>query len=266
LRKSLADCGRALKRCLYAGALLSLCGLGACGQDDPLSALEMGEQGRVVRILDGDTLALSTGLVVKLAGVEAPSFGRGDAPDALYAKEAARMLEDMALGRTVQLRYPGLTRDKYDRAIAHVSTADEMGGELWLNHDILRRGGARARFFADTAALGDLLLEAEAAARLERAGLWSKRAYQIDVPRQLPPDYAAFTLIKGSVASAGAPQRPWAICTLTLDSGKVTLDIEPASQSHCALPSGAVIIARGYLKEGRMGIAHPLNISVQPAE
>ena len=48
--------------------------LAACGSSGPLAGLQPGEEARVVRILDGDTLALSTGLVVKLASLEAPSF------------------------------------------------------------------------------------------------------------------------------------------------------------------------------------------------
>ena len=66
---------------IYRILLLGLVCLAACGKAGPLDTLQPGEQGRVVRILDGDTLALNTGLVVKLASLEAPSFGRGDRED-----------------------------------------------------------------------------------------------------------------------------------------------------------------------------------------
>jgi endonuclease YncB( thermonuclease family) len=44
----------------------------ACSQQGDLSA---GEQGRVARVLDGDSLALDTGLRVRLVEVEAPAPG-----------------------------------------------------------------------------------------------------------------------------------------------------------------------------------------------
>ena len=39
----------------------------------PFDGLPKGEAGRVVRIIDGDALVLDTGLVVRLAGIEAPT-------------------------------------------------------------------------------------------------------------------------------------------------------------------------------------------------
>jgi len=250
-----------LKLCL----LLGLGALVACSKPAPLSALEPGEQGRVVRILDGDTVALSTGLVVKLANVEAPAFGRGEAEDALFAQDAARMLEDMALGREVQLYYPGLTRDKYDRAIAHVLTTDKKGGALWLNHEMLRRGGARVRVYADSAQLGALALDAEASARLERAGLWARRAYRIPEAADVPAETEQFLILTGRVRDVSGPQRSYAVCSVALDETAIILDIEPAADAHCALKPGAAIRARGYLKDGHMGISHTLNLTILPA-
>ena len=57
------------------------------------------------------------------------------------------MLEDMALGREVQLFYSGLTRDRYDRALAQLRTTDALGPDLRLNAEMLRRGGARLRIY-----------------------------------------------------------------------------------------------------------------------
>lgn len=50
-----------------------LFGLAACNAAaDPLDELAVGERGRVVRVVDGDALALDTGQSVRLVGVEAP--------------------------------------------------------------------------------------------------------------------------------------------------------------------------------------------------
>lgn len=115
-------------------------GLAACQPVSPLPDMEAGELGRVVRVIDGDALALNTGQSVRLVGIEAPALRpRGREPDS-YAVEASRTMEDMALGREVRLYYPGLTRDRYDRALAHVITRDGAGPELWLNMELIKRG------------------------------------------------------------------------------------------------------------------------------
>ena len=97
--------------------------ISACGRSSPLDEMEPGERGRVVRILDGDALVLDTGQSVRLVGVEAPVLRPRSGEPEPFAVESARMLEDMVLGRDVQLFYPGLTRDRYDRALAHVRRA-----------------------------------------------------------------------------------------------------------------------------------------------
>ena len=56
---------------IFAAALI----VAACGRApaDPLEGLAVGERGRVVRVIDGDALVLSTGQSVRLIGIEAPA-------------------------------------------------------------------------------------------------------------------------------------------------------------------------------------------------
>ena len=89
---------------------------GCSGEPD----LSEGETGRIARIMDGDALALDTGLRVRLAEIEAPAPGYNDRPDEPFAIEARDALERAALGRDARLWYGGLSRDGYERAIAHV--------------------------------------------------------------------------------------------------------------------------------------------------
>lgn len=125
----------------FAVVFLSGLLLIACGDNDPLGALERGERGRVVRVIDGDALVLETGQSVRLIGIEAPARPYREREGQTFHKEAKRMLEDMALGRHVELCYAGRTRDRYDRALAHVVTDDALGASLWLNLEMAQRGG-----------------------------------------------------------------------------------------------------------------------------
>ena len=71
---------------------------------------------------------LDTGQSVRLASIEAPARPYKERAGEPFQEEARRMLEDMALGREVQLFYGGLTRDRHDRALAQIRTRDAPPG------------------------------------------------------------------------------------------------------------------------------------------
>lgn len=155
--------------------------LTACGPQ--LGELEKGEQGRVVRAYNGDTLELDSGLRVFLAEVDAP---RGDGA---YAAQAQGELEAMALHRDVLLAYGGArrwvarpregqTETPADAAIAHVFVKSEGGRWFWLQHELVSRGAAYVRPRRDNHARSAELLELEAQAREAERGLWGRREYR----------------------------------------------------------------------------------------
>lgn len=235
----------------------------ACAEQDPLMQLPQGESGRVVRIIDGDALVLDTGLTVRLVGVEAPAPARRNRQGQPYAEESSRLLEDLSLGRQVRLIYPGITRDRYDRALAYVITDDPLGPALWLNEEILQRGGARARFYPDTAALGDRLLAAEAQARTTRAGLWSLSAYRILPASDLTDTTQGFRIITGRLSSARPSSQPRAVCSRQLVGTSITADIQTSAEQHCLHPDAEMIVRlRGYYKDERIDITHALNLQI----
>ena len=117
----------------------------ACSQASPFPDMQPGETGRVVNVIDGDMLVLDTGQGVRLVSIESPALYPRDRDADPFAAEGARILEDLTLGRRVQLYYPGITRDRYDRALAHVVTIDGAGPETWLNAAMLERGAAWVR-------------------------------------------------------------------------------------------------------------------------
>ena len=249
-----------MKRAL---SIFSLVILSACGSAGPLDDLQPGEEARVVRILDGDTFALNTGLVVKLASLEAPSFGYGEQEDQVHAKESARILEDLIMGRSVRLYYPGITRDRYDRAIAQVETVDDLGPYLWVNQEVIRKGGARVRLFPDTDALAAEMLRAETDAQLERAGLWSKRDYADNSATSITAEFRGFTLVEAVTYGSAGPGGKFASCRISLEGAAMLLEISDEAKDHCELPSGTPIQARGYVRSGRMDITHPLNLTIR---
>jgi endonuclease YncB( thermonuclease family) len=161
----------------FAVALL----LAACGPQ--IGDLERGEEGRVVRAYNGDTLELESGLRVFLAEIDAP---RGDAD---YAAQAQGELEALALHREVLLTYGGVkrwvgrpregdTEAPPEAAIAHVFVRSEGGRWFWLQHELVTRGAAYVRPRRDNHARANELLQLEAHAREAERGLWGRRDYR----------------------------------------------------------------------------------------
>jgi micrococcal nuclease len=180
------------------GIGLALAGLAAgCGGQSDLAG---GEQGRISRITDGDVLGLDTGLRVRLVEIEAPAPGYDGRDDEPYAPEAREALEAAALGRQARLWYGGLSRDSYERALAHVIASDETGAEVWLNGYMVRQGAARVRTWPDNSRRARRLLAFEAEARTAKRGLWALDHWRIRSFDDLS-DAPNFVIVEGKLES-----------------------------------------------------------------
>lgn len=241
--------------------------LAACQPVSPLPDMEAGEVGRVVRVIDGDALALNTGQSVRLIGIEAPALRpRGREPDS-YAVEASRAMEDMALGREVRLYYSGLTRDRYDRALAHVMTRDGAGPELWLNMELVQQGAARVRLYPDTAAQGETLLAAEDIARRDKVGLWAKAVYRIRPAAELAPETRGFTLVTARLGTEQVPDGKFAdrlACQRELIGAQLAIQVRQDASPICDLGSGTYVRLRGWVSDQRLDLTLPLHVEILP--
>lgn len=121
--------------------LTCLVALAACGPQ--IGDLERGEEARVVRAYNGDTLELDNGLRVFLAEIDAP---RGEED---YAAQAQGELEAQALHREVLLAYGGTRRwagraredgTTNEAAIAHVFVRAKAGVGFGYNTNWSRGG------------------------------------------------------------------------------------------------------------------------------
>ena len=137
-----------------------------------LDGLKKGEAGKVVRVIDGDSFVLESGLKVELAGVQAPKPAW---PDKGYdawplADEARQALSQIIQGQTVQLYYSGKPRDRYDRALAQVWI--DGGEPVWVQEEMIAKGYGRVYTWPKQAQNTARLLTAEDAARSAKIGIW----------------------------------------------------------------------------------------------
>lgn len=232
--------------------IIILC-LGACSAPTCPSGMEPGETGRVVRVMDGDAMALHTGQIVRLVGIEAPALERQQRAGEPYAEESRRLLEDHALGRQFQLCYPGLTRDRYDRALAHAVSVDGRGTPVWLNRAQIETGAARVRLYPDTqGSVGQDFLNAERVARQKGLGLWRKSGAHPLEASELTLEVQGFQLIHARLGAVQSrlDRDPDVVCVREIQNSVLQIRVRQAAARVCTWPSDQSLRLRGWVSNG----------------
>lgn len=169
------------------------------------AALDIAERGRVVEVIDGDTVVLDDGRQVRLVGIQAPKLPLGRTGFRAWplAEEAKAALEALALGREVGLGYGGRRVDRHGRALAHLYLLESSGEPgIWVQRAMLEAGLARVYGFADNRALIAEMLESEGRARRAGRGIWGEPFYTVRAPDGVGGDVGSFQLVEGRVREA----------------------------------------------------------------
>jgi endonuclease YncB( thermonuclease family) len=237
--------------------------------------LRDGPKGTVTQIVDGDTLLLDTGLVVRLVGIQAPhlSLGREGFDDWPKGADAKTALEKIALNKPVLARYGGADQDRYGRTLAQLYLTD--GSSSWVQSEMLKAGMARVYSFPDNRACLDELFAAENRARTAGVGIWSDPYYRVrraERPADLAPLEGRYELIEGRVLKAEK-----AGSTVYLNFGRsykedFTAVIDARAQRLFAETGldpltlgGALVRVRGWVELSggpRISVTHPEQIEV----
>lgn len=182
-----------------AVSVMSMSPVAAC------DGLRDGPKGIVTQIVDGDTLLLDNGLVVRLIGIQAPhlKLGREGLDDWPKGAEAKAALESVALNKPVLLRYGGEEKDRYGRLLAQVFTTGDVPG--WVQQEMLAAGLARVYSFPDNRACLPDLFAAEIKARAAGLGIWTDPYYRVrraDRPKEFSTLSGRYELVEGRVLKA----------------------------------------------------------------
>lgn len=147
--------------------------------------------------LDGDTLRLADGRVLRLAVIAAPKPPLDAPPGAPWplAEAARAALSELALGRDWSLVPAGLAQDRYGRLLGHLVDADGR----WLNAELVAAGLARVASEATLRLGADRLLEAERLARAQGLGLWALQLYRVLPAEEARFGLNRFALVEGRV-------------------------------------------------------------------
>lgn len=143
----------------------------------------------VKRVIDGDTIELEGGEIVRYIGIDAPEVaGTSKDPDC-FALDARRRNEEMVLGKKISLEGIKEDRDEYGRLLRYVRIED-----VFVNEILVREGYAKAFNFNNTDIYSEIFSEAEEAARAGRLGMWgivcaqSEKVKKRESNRVRPPE------------------------------------------------------------------------------
>ena len=157
------------------------------------------DAGQAVAAIDGQTLRLSDGRAVRLAGIMAPRPPLGWQAGKRWRRsvEAADALGAMAADREILLygRGKALGVDRHDRLLAQVTRDDG----LWLQGALLAAGLVRVHTAAADAEIATALYAAEHTARLAGRGIWADPYYEVRCASEMDNATDAVRVVQGRI-------------------------------------------------------------------
>lgn len=125
------------------------------------------QTGRVVAVLDGDTVVVEGVGTVRYVGIDTPELHHPRRPVERFAARATTINRRLVLGRTVRLETDVEPRDAYGRLLAYVYV-----GEVMVNAEMVRRGAAEQFPFPPNTRHRAMFARLEARAMREGRGQW----------------------------------------------------------------------------------------------
>ena len=121
----------------------------------------------VVSVVDGDTIKIEGGEVVRYIGVNTPETVAPNKPVECFGKEASAKNKELVQGKVVELVRDVSQRDRYGRLLRYVWLGDTM-----VNEQLVREGYAQVSTFPPDVRHEDVFIEAQRLAVREQKGLW----------------------------------------------------------------------------------------------
>ncbi len=165
--------------------------MAACGQ-------QISMRGVAEKIVDGKTVVLRGGAVLRLAGMELPggSFGQ----------QAKQRLDELVAGRNLSLQYGKRKFDRHGRHMAQLFVELPGGGQpLWVQKALLDAGMARVSALGFNRGCMAAMLQSEDEARSAKRGIWASSLYAILAAQDvtaLAGKAGTFQIVRGRVFAA----------------------------------------------------------------
>ncbi len=123
------------------------------------------KEAKVKRVIDGDTVELDKGQIVRLVGVNAPE---NDQP---FDDETTDFVKKLVEGKKIKLEYDAYKSDRFGRILAYVIIDNKN-----LSVELVKKGLAKVVIYEKRKPLiyQQQLLDAEKEAKDKKLGIWSE--------------------------------------------------------------------------------------------
>ena len=135
-----------------------------------LSACHPPETATVTRVIDGDTIVISTCQKVRYIGINAPEVAHAEKKEEPYGKAAKRFNASLVNRQKVRLEFDQERWDRYQRLLAYVF----LKSGLFVNAEILSSGCAYLLWHRPNLKYHSILLQSQRSAMLAKKGIWQK--------------------------------------------------------------------------------------------
>lgn len=132
----------------------------------------------VISVIDGDTVVLDNGEVVRMIGVLTPKAKHGKQEGQPLGEQARNLTEELILGKQIEIYFdkafgPNGHRDKYGRALAYISLSKGLE-ILVINQELLKLGAGYLADIPEECSYARQLKSAEFEARKRKVGVWTQ--------------------------------------------------------------------------------------------
>ena len=159
----------------------------------------------VSKVIDGDTIELSNGRIVRYIGIDTPELRERKGSIWVYKPEeyglqAEEANKKLVEGKKVTLEFDIVKTDKYNRWLAYVFVGNKM-----VNQELLRSGYATLYTYPPNVKYVEKLVAAQQEARDKKRGAWKN--YGIITHREAAKHIGEFYTVTGRVASTFASKK-----------------------------------------------------------
>lgn len=155
---------------------------------------------KVVNVVDGDTIKIETGEIVRYIGIDTPETVHPDKPVQCYGKEASDKNTEFVEGKTIELEKDVSEKDKYGRLLRYIWL-----GDVLINEVLVREGYAQSSTYPPDVKYQEQFVEAQRLAREEKKGLWGSACVITPTPKPTlkPTQSGSGTTSSGGSQSGG---------------------------------------------------------------
>ncbi|HLD27112.1 MAG TPA: thermonuclease family protein [Patescibacteria group bacterium] len=127
---------------------------------------------KVIQVIDGDTIKIKGGEMVRYIGIDAPETVDPRKSVECIGKEGFRRNKELVEGKMVRLEKDVVDRDKYHRLLRYVWIDDML-----VNAELVKQGFAYAYSFPPDIKYHYLFTKAQQEAMQGKRGLWRSCGY-----------------------------------------------------------------------------------------